>query len=97
MRVGQSRSKTFTATNVGGLAGDIGNVSISEDRDFSGGGGACQGSRLNPGQSCTTSVLFTPTFNGPGDTTDRPATLFFLDPVTSNTLAQAPLHGTVQP
>lgn len=95
--VGRSVSRSFVATNVGGNAGSIGNVSISEDRDYSGGGGQCQGATLSPGQSCTTSVVFGPTF-GPGpDNGDRSASLFFLDPVTSNTLAQVPLHGTAQP
>ena len=95
--VGQTTSRGFIATNVGGQRVGIGNVSISEDRDFSGGGGQCQGASLAPGQSCITSVRFTPTF-GPGpDTVDRSASLFFLDPSTNATLAQVPLHGTVQP
>lgn len=93
VRVGRAVSHDFRATNVGGQPVSLGNVSLSEDRDYSGGGGSCQGSTLNPGQSCTSTVRFSPT--GP-DAGDRSAFLFFLDPA-STTLAQVPLHGTAQP
>jgi hypothetical protein len=90
--VGHDKSITITLTNVGSQTLNIGNVSVSEDRDFGGGGGRCQGARLRPRSSCTTTVRFSPTT--PIDSGTRTATLFFSDATRPSTLAQVPLRGT---
>jgi len=92
--VGRTRSVTITFTNTGTTTIRIGNVSISEDRDFSGGGGSCQGAVLRPGQACTTRVTFGPTV--PIENGVRTATLFFMNASTPTVLARIPLRGTAK-
>jgi HYDIN/CFA65/VesB-like, Ig-like domain len=67
---------------------DIGNVSISEDIDFSGGGGFCQFTVLAVNEGCRTTVSFTPTGRG-----DRTATLYIMSQDGRTTWAAVPLHG----
>jgi len=70
---------------------DIGNVSISEDIDFSGGGGGCQFTVLAVREGCVTTVYFTPTGRG-----SRTATLYIMSQDGLTTWAAVRLHGTAR-
>jgi hypothetical protein len=85
---GRTVSQRVFIMNPGPGLLDIGNVSISEDIDFSGGGGGCQFTVLAVREGCVTTVSFTPTGAG-----DRTATLYVMSQDGSSTWASVRLHG----
>src|SRR5689334_14701147 len=62
--VGQSRSQTFTVTNVGGRASRALTLTSSGDRSFTVTHDLCTGTSLGPNKSCTFTATFAPTSSG---------------------------------
>jgi hypothetical protein len=91
VRDGRTVAKQVFIMNPGPGPLDIGNVSISEDIDFSGGGGGCQFTVLAAREGCVTTVNFTPTGSG-----DRTATLYIMSQDGLSTWAAVRLHGTAR-
>ena len=91
VRDGRTVTQRVFIENPGPGSLDIGNVSISEDIDFSGGGGGCQFTVLAAREGCVTTVSFTPTGTG-----DRTATLYIMSQDGLSTWAAVPLHGTAR-
>jgi len=91
VRDGRTVAKQVFIMNPGPGPLDIGNVSISEDIDFSGGGGGCQFTVLVAREGCVTTVNFTPTGSG-----DRTATLYIMSQDGLSTWASVRLHGTAR-
>jgi hypothetical protein len=88
VRDGRTVAQQVFIMNPGPDLLDIGNVSISEDIDFSGGGGGCQFTVLAVREGCVTTVYFSPTGRG-----DRTATLYIMSQDGLSTWASVPLHG----